>query len=115
MKDFGRAVDYLCDTVAVFRELTSGKFDFLAEESFGSIRRAPAVVSIHYSKDMPPLLVVKAPGEITDSTATDFNRLKAAADTAGLFTKVDGSLLLISSSETIINSSILHPRSQRVC
>jgi len=108
MKDFGRAVDYLCDTAAVFRELTSGKFDFLAEESFGSIRRAPAVVSIHYSKDMPPLLVVKAPGEITDSTTTDFNRLKAAADTAGLFTKVDGSLLLISSSETIINSSIRH-------
>lgn len=108
MKDFGRACEYLCDTVAVFRELTSGKFDFLSENSFDDIDRAPAIISIHYSKDMPPLLVVKAPQEISDTTGAGFLTLKAAADTAGLFTKVDGSLLLISSSETIINSSIRH-------
>ena len=108
MKDFGRACEYLCDTVAVFRELTSGKFDFLSENSFDDIDRAPAIISIHYSKDMPPLLVVKAPKEISDTTGAGFLTLKAAADTAGLFTKVDGSLLLISSSETIINSSIRH-------
>ena len=108
MKDFGRACDLLGDTVAVFRELTSGKFDFLAEESFGDLRRAPAIISIHYSKDMPPLLVVKTGHEGSDSTFTGGSRLQAAADTAGLFTKVNGDLLLISSSETIINSSIRH-------
>lgn len=108
MKDFGRACEYLCDTVAVFRELTSGKFDFLSENSFNDLDRAPAIISIHYSKDMPPLLVVKAPQVISDTSGTGFLNLKAAADTAGLFTKVDGSLLLISSSETIINSSIRH-------
>ena len=108
MKDFGRACDLLLDTVAVFRELTSGKFDFLAEESFGNLRKAPAIISIHYSKDMPPLLVVKTRLDDADSTDTGYLRLKDAADTAGLFTKVSGDLLLISSSETIINSSIRH-------
>ena len=108
VKDFGRACELLEDTVAVFRELTSGKFDFLASEDFGSIKRAPAIISIHYSKDMPPLLIVKAEQEISDSTQSGYTRLKAAADTAGLFTKVNSNLLLVSSSETIINSSIRH-------
>ena len=108
VKDFGRVCEYLEDTVAVFRELTSGKFDFLASEDIGSIKRAPAIISIHYSKDMPPLLIVKAEEEISDSTQNGFTKLKAAADTARLFTKVNGNLLLISSSETIINSSIRH-------
>ena len=106
MKDFGRACELLCDTVAVFRELTSGKFDFLAGKSFDNLRKSPAIISLHYSKDMPPLLVVKA--EAADSTGGGLSALKAAADTSGLFTKVDDGLLLISSSETIINSSVRH-------
>ena len=108
VKDFERACELIGDTVAVFSELTSGKFDRIASEPFGNLRKAPAIISIHYSKDMPPLLVVKAGPELTDSTSNDCPRLLAAADSSGLFSKVSGDLILISSSETIINSSIRH-------
>ena len=108
VKDFERACELIGDTVAVFSELTSGKFDKIAAESFGNLKKAPAIISIHYSKDMPPLLVVKAGLELTDSTSTDCPRLLATADSSGLFSKVSGDLILISSSETIINSSIRH-------
>lgn len=108
VKDFGRACELIGDTVAVFSELTSGKFEKIASETYGSLKRAPAIISIHYSKDMPSLLVVKANQEISDTTYNDCSKLLAAADSSGLFSKVDGNLILISSSETVINSSIRH-------
>lgn len=107
-RDFGRACELLGDTVAVFGELASGRFERIAHESFPELKHAPAIISIHYSKDMPPLLVVKTPLAGNDSTANDAARLIASADSSGLFSKVSGDLVLISSSETIINSSIRH-------
>ncbi len=108
VKDFGRACELLSDTVAVFRELTSGKFDRIVSESFSELKKAPAIISIHYSKDMPPLLVVRSPMAANDSTVNECTKLRAAADSAGLISKVSGDLVLVSSSETIINSSIRH-------
>lgn len=108
VKNFGRALELLADTTAAFRGLTSGKFDRIARESFDKLKRTPAVISIHFSKDMPPLLVVKAGEETSDSTWNESVKLKAAADSSGLFHKVSGDLLLISSSETIVNSSARH-------
>ena len=108
VKNFGKALEYLSDTVAVFRELTSRKFDKIAGESFEGLKKSPAIISIHYSKDMPPLLVVKTEKEISDTTWNDATKLKAVADSAGLAVKVSGDLILISSSETIVNSSARH-------
>lgn len=108
VKNFGRALELLSDTTTVFRGLTSGKFDNISRESFDKLRKAPAVISIHYSKDMPPLLAVRTGEEAADSTWNESARLKAAADSSGLFHKVSGDLLLISSSETIVNSSARH-------
>ena len=58
VKNFGRALDMLGDSTALFGKITSGKFDKLARESFDGLRKDPAIISVHYSKDMPPLLVV---------------------------------------------------------
>ena len=108
VKNFGRAMELLGDTVAVFRQLTSGKFDKITHESFEGLKKDPAIISIHYSKDMPPLLVVKSSKEISDSTWNDSAKLRAVADSSGLSTRVVGDLILISSSETIANSSARH-------
>ena len=108
VKNFGRALELLGDTTAVFRELTSRKFDKVASESFDGLRKDPAIISIHYSKDMPPLLVVKSSLEVSDSVSNDCTRLIALADSSGLFTRTSGNLILISSSETVANSSARH-------
>ena len=108
VKNFGRALELLGDTTAVFRQLTSGKFDKIARESFEGLKRDPAIISIHYSKDMPPLLVVKSGKEISDSTWNDCSKLRTVADSSGLFSRVSGDLILIASSETIANSSARH-------
>ena len=42
VKNFGRALELLGDTTAVFRQLTSGKFDRIASESFDGLKRDPA-------------------------------------------------------------------------
>ena len=108
VKNFGRAMELLGDTTAVFRQLTSGKFDKIARESFEGLKRDPAIISIHYSKDMPPLLVVKSSKEVSDSTWNDCSKLKAVSDSSGLYSRVSGDLIIISSSETIANSSARH-------
>lgn len=108
VKNFGRAMELLGDTTAVFRQLTSRIFDKIAHESFEGLKKDPAIISIHYSKDMPPLLVVKSSKEISDSTWNDSSKLRAIADSSGLFSRVVGNLIIISSSETIANSSARH-------
>ena len=107
VKDFGKACEMLSDTAAVFRELTSGKFDKLVSEDYPALKRNQAIISVHYTKDMPPLLVIEAAKAIAD-TLPDCTRLMATADSAGLFCKTSGGLILISPSETIVNSSLRH-------
>ena len=106
-KDFGRACELLGDSLAVFGELASNKFEKVATMEAGGLERAPAIMSVHYSKDMPPLLVIEARKAIADSTA-DLRRLIEAADSSGLHARINGDLVLISSSETLINSSVRH-------
>ncbi len=106
-KNFGRLCEYLGDSVSVFSELSSGKFNRIASHSYNSLRKAQAIISVHYSKDLPPLMIIDAGKALTDSTE-DFRRLMADADSSRLITRTNGHLLLISSSETIINSSIRH-------
>ena len=106
-KNFGRACEFLGDSTAVFGELASNKFGKIASLHLGSMKRSPAIMSVHYSKDMPPLLILEAGKAIIDTTE-DLRALLAAADSSRLRTRINGDLVLISSSETIINSSVRH-------
>ena len=106
-KNFGRLCEYLGDSVSVFSELTSGKFNRIASNRYSTLKKAQAIVSVHYSKDLPPLMIIDAGKAIADTTE-DFLRIMADADSSRLITRINGNLLLISTSETIINSSIRH-------
>ena len=107
VKNFERACEILGDSLSVFGELASNKFDRIASGRFNSLRKVPAIMSVHYSKDMPPLLVLEAGKAIADSTA-DLKRLLDVADSSGLQTRIKDRLVLISSSETVISSSVRH-------
>ena len=106
-KNFGRICEILGDSLTVFGELASDKFKGITSRQFNSLKKDPAIMSVHYSKDMPPLLVLEAEKAIADSSA-DLRDLLTLADSSGLHTRVNGKLVLISSSETLINSSIRH-------
>lgn len=108
-KNFGHACEILGDSLSVFGELASGKFNMVTSRQYGALKRSPAIMSVHYSKDMPPLLILEAEKAIADTTQ-DLRDLIAAADSSGLQTRINGNMILISTSETIINSSIRHLR-----
>jgi len=108
-RDFGKAQEFINDTTAVFNALLSDKFDYLMKGSYPSLEKLPAIMSVNYSKDMPPLLVIEAGDTVAvDSTNVDLTRLLAAADSSKLVHLIDGSRILISTSETIARSSIRH-------
>lgn len=52
-------------------------------------------------------MIIEAGKAIADTTQ-DLRTLIAAADSSGLLTRINGDLLLISTSETVINSSVRH-------
>ena len=108
-KNFGHACEILGDTLSVFGELASGKFNIITSRQYGALKRSPAIMSVHYSKDMPPLLILEAEKAIADTTQ-DLHDLLDAADSSGLQARINGNMLMISTSETIINSSIRHLR-----
>ncbi|MGN1214672.1 MAG: hypothetical protein ACI4TJ_00350 [Candidatus Cryptobacteroides sp.] len=116
-KDFRRACEYLGDTSAVFRKLASDKFNFITEESYASLRKSKAILSTHFSRDLPPLLIVSCPPgaikEAADSacaadTSYDVRRFVGAATLNGLSWRIDRNLILLSTSETVIASSVRH-------
>lgn len=106
-KNFGRMCEILGDSLTVFGELASDKFHAIATGRFNSLRKAPAIMSVHYSKDMPALLVLEAGKAVADSSA-DLKSLLDVADSSGLQSRINGDLVLISPSQTIINSSVRH-------
>lgn len=106
-KDFGHINTLLDDSTAVFREITSCRFDRIASSRFNSLRRAPAIISVHYSKDMPPLLAVEA-GKAAADTTEDVRNLLDAAEAGGLSCRIHAGTVFISPSETIISSAIRH-------
>ena len=106
-KNFGKACEILGDSLSVFGELASDKFERLVSLRPGSLRKSPAIMSVHYSKDLPPLMIIEACKAIADSTQ-DLRNLLDTADSSGLLTRIYGDLVLISTSQTVINSSVRH-------
>lgn len=118
-KDFRRAAEYLGDSISIYRKLASDRFKFISEASFPSLRKCPATMSVHYSKDIPPLFVIKCPEgavkEAVDTTAAadtsaDVKRLFLMAKEEGLVSCIEQGMILISTSETVITSSARHIR-----
>lgn len=116
-KDFKDAAAFMGDSVSIFRRLVSDKFRFISEASFPSLRKCSATMSVHYSKDLPPLLVIGCPeGAVTGpkdtlsaaDTSADVRRLLSMAAERGLSTRIDMNTIMISTSGTLINSSARH-------
>ena len=93
-KNFGHACEILGDTLSVFGELASGKFNKITSRQYGALKRSPAIMSVHYSKDMPPLLILEAEKAIADTTQ-DLRDLLDAADSSGLQARINGNMLMI--------------------
>ncbi|MBR1872008.1 MAG: hypothetical protein IJ795_02230 [Bacteroidales bacterium] len=117
--DAGRIFDMLGDSTKVWSAFftDNGKrgFSSLVRKASGLMKRSPAVISVHYSGEFTPLLIVKA----SKDTTYDMSVLMAAADSLGLKARLSDceqaegglkgwTLLEISWSETLISSSRRH-------
>lgn len=76
-----------------------------------AMRSEPMALSLHYSGSLVPLLLLGLPSAVTDSTDM-VQHVRGMADACGLasaFCSTDSSnMLLVSSSETLVNSSVRH-------
>lgn len=108
VKDFDRAKAYLTDSTAVFGQLMSGRLNGLFRSSYPSLRKAGAIMSLHYSKDFAPLLVIGTGTASPTDTTGDVRKLLDAADSCGLHATIEDGHLLISTSETIVHSAVRH-------
>ena len=106
----------LTDSTKVFGSLFDGSAKrgfrvfvdrLVADRKAGRLRsldKAGMAVSLHYSGDLVPLLVVSAPHD----TSSDVRGLLAAADSARMFSRYASSLLLVSPSETLLKTAVRH-------
>lgn len=134
MMTFGslkRAREILCDTTKVFGALGCGMDGFLRRAGRNSCDGGQAVLSMHYSGNIVPLLIVRADGRsktASDSTGTmsvidttsGMKSLIETASTMKMHTEVidcgtmdnsslkKGLLLLVSPSATLITASRRH-------
>lgn len=107
VKDFARAEEYLSDSTALFGTLMSGRLDGLFRYDYPALGHAEAVMSLHYSKDFAPLLVLDTGKESVDTTG-DVRKLLDAAGASRLHVRTEGGRIFLSTSETIIHSALRH-------
>ena len=76
-----------------------------------ALRSEPVALSLHYSGSLAPLLLLGMPAAVSDSTDMVLH-VRGMADACGLskaFYSTDGvNMLLVSASETLVNSSLRH-------
>jgi len=53
-RNFGHACELLGDSLAVFGELASNKFDKISATQAGSLKKAPAIMSVHPAFPLRP-------------------------------------------------------------
>lgn len=76
-----------------------------------SLKALPMAVSLHYSGSIVPLVVIDVPKASTDSSAVVLALAEAAQDAgmkSGFCSTESMAAVLVSTSETIVNSSIRH-------
>ena len=69
-----------------------------------SLDKSGMAVSLYYSGDLVPLLVISAPAD----TSSDVRTLLAAADSAKMVSRYVSSVLLVSPSETLLRTAVRH-------
>lgn len=69
-----------------------------------SLGRAGAVISLHYSGDLVPLMLVSVPKDTTE----DVRRLLAAADSAKMTCRLTGPVAMISPAQTLVATAARH-------
>lgn len=106
----------LTDTTKVFGTLFDGSVRrgfrpfvdrVVAAREAGRLRsldKSGMAVSLHYSGDLVPLLVISAPVD----TSADVRTLLAAADSAKMVSRYFSSVLLVSPSETLLRTAVRH-------
>ena len=76
-----------------------------------ALRQEPMALSLHYNGSLTPLLVLGMPAVVSDSTDMVV-RVRNIADDCGLSSAFhvsdDSRMLLVSASETLVNSSVRH-------
>ena len=96
------------DSCATFiRHVASG----IEEGTLSALRTRPMALSIHYSGSLAPLLVFGLPEASTDSAALvmDVRRMAEECGLSSAFhASEDMPVLLVSASETLVNSSVRH-------
>ena len=75
-------------------------------QSLGDLRSGNAVVSLHYSGTMEPLMIISA-GSVPADTTSDIRRVMALADSAKLHTSLVDCSSLVSSSSKLHKSALL--------
>lgn len=98
--------ELVTDSTKVFSVLMGGNpsrgFGKFAKGCRGLLKNTPAVISLHYSGELMPLMIIKAGRD----TSYDLATVMAAADSAGLVcSKVQEDYMEICYSQTLISSS----------
>ena len=115
-KDLDHALSLLTDSTKAFSALVTdpkqGTFDrFVRHASAEKYSGMKAAISVHFSGDLIPLLICNTGRNTGDTTAKASNLIDYAS-LAGLHHRLldfgKDQLLLISRSETLINSSVRH-------
>lgn len=113
--DIRKGVNFLSDPSGmfsgIFSRTRSPKFiSFLGRLKDDGVHGARMAVSMHFSGNLEPLMIIDA-GRVGADTSSLEIRILAAADSAGLnacISEGDRKLLLVSASETLIGNSVRH-------
>lgn len=105
-------VRLMSDSTKVFGALVEGSskrgfhsfVERLVSGRFRSLEKSAMTVSLHYSGDLVPLLVLSAPAD----TSNDVQSLLAAADSARMSSRYVSSVILVSPSETLVKTAVRH-------
>ena len=112
--DVAKATDFIVDPSSPFSEFYSRTrsrrfLSFLNETAEKEIRGAHVVISMHFSGNMEPLMIVDGGRHSANDTSGVLKALSALCADNGLkhrLVQKDRDLLLVSASETLIGSSV---------
>ena len=115
-KNMEDGLHLLQDSTKVFGEMVAGtgkrgfnrfvdRISVLREEGrLRTLDRSSMAVSLHYSGDLVPLMLVSAPQD----TTADIRSFLAAADSAGMVCRHVPAMLVLSPSETLVRTALRH-------
>lgn len=96
---------------AAMEKFLTNMASFLEDGSMSSLKTLPMALSLHFSGSMVPLVALEAPRTANDSTLQVI-AISDLADSCGMSARFcsssDKKVILVSSSETLVNSAVRH-------